>query len=475
MKKILLIGGVLLSMQAHAISIDWTGGYRIEYVDINRPTLSEPAEKKNYALHYLYLQPKITASDGINIVSRIDVLGNKLDSYRNSQMGSFLGSGYKKPSDPVVIPGGANVTSENAGNSYLKVSQLYLNVEQEYGSLVVGRAPIDFGMGITHNSGSGAFDHWIDTKDMAGYRFVVDNISFMPILAKTYQENFSLGSTVSEQILVLEYNNKEAGARAGVFHQTRKAGFSANDADQANYPDGDPSTAPVKTGSFKSQTINVFLERKWTSFELRLEASFLTGNTGLQYVNGEDIEINAYAVAGEVLFPANNSNWEYSAKFGMASGDDATTSKYEGYQFDRNYDVAMLMFNHRMGKADFLTTGVLHSRDLTDGLSTTKSADDEAIGNAIYLAPTVKYTWNDKVDVKGTAIYGQLMTNPNNYVDFKKDLGIELDTEVVYRPRERVTWSNAIGIFMPGSAWKAGNNFDNKMNYGFTTKAAITF
>ena len=59
MKKILLIGGVLLSMQAHAISIDWTGGYRIEYVDINRPTLSEPAEKKNYALHYLYLQPKL--------------------------------------------------------------------------------------------------------------------------------------------------------------------------------------------------------------------------------------------------------------------------------------------------------------------------------------------------------------------------------------------------------------------------------
>ena len=68
------------------------------------------------------------------------------------------------------------------------------------------------------------------------------------------------------------------------------------------------------------------------------------------------------------------------------------------------------------------------------------------------------------------------MVSPNNFNDIKKDLGLELDIEVIYRPRERVTWSTGIGILSPGSAWSGGSaNYDNKTNFGLTTKAAITF
>lgn len=470
MKKILSLLIVLCSVHSYAMSIDWSGGYRIEYTSIPNTTLAESPGSKDYGLNYLYLQPKIIGSDGINIISRFDIFGNDLPAYKNSQLGSFWGGGLNRVG---TTGNGSNVTSQNSDSMGVRTSQLYLNVNQEYGSLVAGRAPIEFGMGITHNAGRGEFDHWIDTRDMVGYRFIVDNVSFMPILAKTYQQDFGLASTVSDQILVMEYDNKDIGAKAGVFHQTRRSSDSSNDGSLAGFP----GSTGVLMGGFKSQTVNVFLERKWTSFEFRLEGSFLTGETGIQHTNGEEIKLNAYAIAAEMLFPANESKWEYGAKFGLVSGDDPMTSTYEGYQLDRNYDIAMLMFNHRMGQADILGHGPIHANDAASGLTISNSADDEALGNAMYLAPSFKYSWNEKFDWKNTLIYAQVATNANNLVDFKKDLGLELDTEFIYRPRERVTWSTGIGFLFPGNAWKAGsaNDFDNKFSYGLSTKAAITF
>jgi len=459
-----------ISLSAHATSIDWTGGYRIEYIDIDRPSLTDPGGKKSYGLNYLYLQPKMIASDGINIISRFDILANEKPAYRNSQLGSFIGSGLSTGA-------GANVTAQNSESSNLRVSQLYLNINHDYGNFVVGRAPIEFGMGITHNAGRGAFDHWMDTKDMVAYKFNVDNISFMPILSRNQQSSFEIGKTISDQIFVFEYDNKDIGAKAGVFWQTRSTSIDSNDVLSA--PAGIPQAFGSAVGGYSAKTVNIYLERKWSAFEFKLEASFLTGQTGAKTNVGEDINYNAYAVASEMLIPARDSSFEYGLKLGAVSGDNKDTASFEAYQLDKNYDVGILLFNHRMGQADFFNTGILHANDAVGGnaLSTANSADDEAIGNAIYFAPSFKYLWNEKLDLKTSVIYAQLMVNPNNYLDFKKDLGLELDIELIYKPRDRVTWSTGLGILSPGAAWSGGssNNWDTKTNYGFTTKAAITF
>lgn len=462
MKKIIFLALFAMSTHAHALSIDWSGGYRLEYTEVDRPTLADGKERKAYALNFLYLQPKILASDGINVISRFDIFANSHPAYKNSQLGSTFGSG--------AGAGGNNVTSENQNASLLQVSQLYLNVNHEYGSFVAGRAPIEFGLGITHNAGLAPFDHWYDTKEMIGYKFVVDNISFMPILAKVFQKDFGQGVTISDQIFVFEYDNKDIGAKAGLFHQTRRSSLESNDA--LNLPAPGPAASPTLSGGWSTQTINLFFGRSWEAFQFKLEASFLTGDTGLSVAAGA-VKYNAYAVAAEMLFPAE-SKWEFGAKFGVASGDDPTTTNtLEGYQFDKNYDVAMLLFNHRMGGKDFLTTKNIHT---DSSLSVGNSADDEAIGNVVYLAPSVKYKWDERLDIKSTLVYGQLMVNPTNSVDFSKDLGAELDMEVIYKPRERVIWSNQLGILVPGQAWKDGaSNLENKLNYGITTKAAITF
>ena len=464
MRSLISVIALLLCQSAFAISIDWTGGYRIEFTDINSPTLDSNPDPKSYGTQYLYLNPKIVASDGVNIISRFDIMGSQTPAYKNSQLGAIIGSG-SVGSDP-------RVNSQHMETTGVTVSQLYLNVNHEYGSLIAGRAPFEFGLGMTHNAGLGAFDHWYDNRDSVAYRFVIDNISFMPMLSKVAQKDYGRGVTVSDETFVFEYNNKENGAEAGAVQQSRKSSVESNDALSATMPL--PVPGAVLNSGWNSKTVNLYLGRTWEKFKFKVEASFLTGETGL-VIGPDTVQLNAYAVAAEALFPAlEGEKWEYGAKFGIASGDNPTTTGiYEGYQMDRNYDVAMLLFNHRMGRADFLTTGITHN-DTTLGVG--NSADDEAIGNAIYLAPSVKYQWNDKLDVKSTLIYAQLVVNPTLSLDTSKDLGTELDIELIYKPRERVTWSNTLGVLLPGSAWKDGvSNFDNKTSIGISSKAAITF
>ncbi len=465
---------LLITQNVLAISIDWTGGYRVEYVSVNGPTLAD-SQSKNYALNFLYLQPKIIGSDGINIISRFDIMPSQTAAYKNSQVGALIGGGLNDNNHGT----GSNASSQNQNSTSLQVSQLYLNVTHEYGSLLVGRAPIEFGLGMTYNAGRGEFDHWIDTKEVLAYRFIVDNIAFTPMVARVKQDDFG-GGIGNDQIYILEYNNKEIGARAGVFHQTRTLGSTKND-----YLGSEVGSGTVVTDNslgVKIQTVNIFLERKWTEFEFKLEASFVTGDTGVQNAAGE-IKMNSYAVVAEALKPSLDSKWEWSAQLGAVSGDNPETENtYEGYQLDRNYNVGLLMFNHRLGQRDILKTAALHSNDSRNGnnLSLQNSVDDEAVSNVFFLAPSMKYKWDDKIDLKSKFIYGQLlnskMKDGNNIIDTSKDLGLELNLELIYKPRERVTWSTGVGVLFPGSAWSAGNlNLDTKTTYGLETKASITF
>jgi hypothetical protein len=197
---VLVLTSLFASRSAVAVSIDWTGGYRLELHDIDNPTLdSNSKQPKTYGLQYLYLNPKIVASDGINIIGRFDILGNQTSAYRNSQLGSIFGSG-----GGTVDP---RINAQNQETSSIGVSQLYLNVNHEYGSLIAGRAPFEFGMGITHNAGLGEFDHWYDTRDSVGYKFFVDNIAFMYMLSKVSQKNFGRGTTATDDSIIFEYNN----------------------------------------------------------------------------------------------------------------------------------------------------------------------------------------------------------------------------------------------------------------------------
>ena len=224
MKKILVL--LLATVTLQAASIDWSGTYRFEYFDFTKTSLdSDPAAlnsgSKSYGLHFLTLRPRILASDGISIYSRFDLLTNQDPYYANSQIGQqWGGSGY---TGAAGTNGGVNnTTRNNQVNTDLTVRELFLKVEEENGALIIGRAPYHFGLGISHNAGNSLFDHWYDTKDMLAYKFYVGNVSFTPMLARSYDQSPQNGQMNQEQMLEIMYNNKDAGATLGILFERRK-------------------------------------------------------------------------------------------------------------------------------------------------------------------------------------------------------------------------------------------------------------
>ena len=91
-----------------------------------------------------------------------------------------------------------------------------------------------------------------------------------------------------------------------------------------------------------------------------------------------------------------------------------------------------------MGKADFLGSNAIKNTTLT----TSNSADDEAISNAFYFSPTSRYAYSDRLEIRNTFTFAQLMNNSTGTDGQSKDLGYEWDISVVYKPTENIQWIN---------------------------------
>ncbi len=467
---------LLASAQAKAISIDWTGNYRFEYTEINKTSLDDPSLRKSYILNHLNLGAKIIAADGVNIVSKFEILPN--DEYPESQAGQRFGKAPRRQNTTSsTSKEDSSVAGNKQGVSQINVNQLYLNVNQEFGSLVVGRAPTEFGLGISHNAGNGLFDHWYETRDMVGYKVIIGNLSIMPIIGKVYDYSVAQGKETQDVIWDVEYNNPETESAIGLFHQQRTASRDANDAPYAAYGGNGIN------GGWNTQHINVYFSRGFEPVKIKLEAGFESGGTGIGTTSGEEVKLNGYGVATELDF-ASDSKWHWSLKSGIASGDNPSTANYEGFHFNRNYNVAFMMFNHPLGRYDLMRTTAQRSPDYRTGATagsnytSDEAIDEETISNALYVAPTAVYAMNDKWDWTNTLTWGQLQNNPlsNSSIDVKKDLGFELDMGFVFKPSDKIRWVNELGLLFPGSAWQGGTrNYGNSFTYGLSSKAAISF
>ncbi len=111
------------------------------------------------------------AADGLTIHSRFDIFN--YDRYPNSALGQVWGLGVDSiaKDDANVGADAPKMYSRNQRFGDLRVNLLYLTYDQEFASLIVGRAPLHFGLGMNLNSGLGPFDHFLENRDLIGYKW----------------------------------------------------------------------------------------------------------------------------------------------------------------------------------------------------------------------------------------------------------------------------------------------------------------
>jgi len=459
---------------AHAGDLEWNGNYRIEGVTVKNPEMGDVERNKAYILHHLTLSPKIAAYDGLTIQGRFDILNSA--AYPNSQMGQFFGSGVGTPGGTTAD--NSNVLSDRQASDTIQVSELYLTYAHEFGVLTAGRAPLQFGLGMSYNAGEGPFDHWFDTRDLVAYKMSTGNLTFTPAFGKVVENDPGFGDDIDDYMFTLMYENPETDLKLGVMYRQRHAGRHGNDIPGAPVFGDGASVSPQGAAPFKGEYWNIFFQR-WIgdSFKIGVEIASQKGKTGVTSAAGE-VELDAYGAALEMDWIPKTSSWNFGMKAGVASGDDPSTpSSYEGFQFDRNYDVAFIMFNHPVGQYDIFRTAANRVVPATTIQQLPASrADEETISNVLYLAPNMKYKWNDKFDTQLGLTYARLNSDPVLGRSVDKSVGFEVDISATYKPFQNVLWVNRVGILAPGPAFEAGGQFPNpKTTYGLETKAAITF
>lgn len=475
MKALTLLFVVLcVANQALAGDIKWEGNYRFEGIKVFNPSLSDGGNDKSYMLHHLTLKPQFTAYDGLTVHSRFDLLNNP--NFQNDQLGQTFGAGVNPaPGTAGANSGNTNTTSDQQASGMLRVNELYANWAHEFGVLTVGRAPMHFGLGIMFNGGFGMFDHWLENRDLVAYKMVLGNFSVMPVMAKTYEGLLDEEDDINDFILQLNYENPESELELGFIYQARRSTSNANSNDTSTVVIGNGSAL---SDNYEVDSYNFFVSQWVDKVKLAFEVGVMSGNTGLMK-NGSEIKHDAFGGAVKASWMPEGSSWGATFDLGYASGDDpATENSFEGYIFDRNYDVAFLMFNHPMGTQDFFRTAYLRNLNTTGTVATNSagnSFDSEAISNTLYASVAAHYKWAEKYNLETRLTYAQLNTDPLN-TNVDSAAGFELDLGLTYEPFKGFQWINRAGIFLPGAAFEGGtNNISVSNAFGFETKAAISF
>jgi len=364
----------------------------------------------------------------------------------------------------------SNVLSRNQKADTLQVSSLYLSWIQEFSAVMAGRMPVHFGLGMTHNSGSGEFDHWLDTKDVLAYKIVFGNLFLMPMLGKVNEGDIDKEDDVNDYILHFQYDNKESKLSMGVFYEARVASAGGGNDVPVNVttPNG------TITDGWEGKQLNIFVAREFEQLDFGMEAGFQSGSTGLKTASGSVMSLQGFGIATELKWHPTNSKWKALLKAGIATGDDPDTQdKYEGYIFNRNYEVATLLFNHPMGSFDIFKTS------LAGGSSATRrsdAADVDAVSNVMYISPDFTYQMSDTFAVDTRFTYATLQNSNYSGFNADKNVGFEWDLGTSYRPHEHFILGFDFAVLFPGSAFAGGSSgFQKETAYGFGSKAAVSF
>lgn len=452
----------LLSSPVFGSDLNWSGRYRFEVFSLVNSDLQDG--NKSYILHHFVLKPNIIAADGLKIHGRFDLFNNEDHPLG---FGDFLGGNTR--------------TSSIVSTNSFQVASLYLEWINEYGVLLLGRIPFEFGLGMSYSSGEGEFAHGFDVLDMVGYKVVMGHMSIMPFLVKgprwstkSYYET-PRGEPVDGNpyggsdplnlydelgfMLHVQYDNPNTDLSVGLLY-TNKSSI-----DQVRGFDGVGRIGGTR--QVGGSQFNLFVGKHTGQFEVGVEAAFLNGNMdgGPSENAPSPVELGGFGIVGEINWKPGG-RFEFFTDLGYATGDDlGTPGKYEGFLFDRNYDVGMLLFNHVLGRFDVLQTG-------NDPQVGSDLADVEWVANTIYVKPGLRWKVSgDKWIAKTSVLYAVLEKANNN---FGRNLGIEWNAGITYRPHEHLTWVSGVGLFFPGSAFER-DQARSKMALGLETKLAVQF
>ena len=274
----------------HALTADWTGFARAEAYFGKSP------EKAAFGAYHLALKPELQIIDGLRVFSRLDLRSKDADHFRPAP-------GFFRSAGALFFAGKSKAAAAGLSDSplFLKVSQFYLSYETEFFRLNIGRAPLDFGLGVTYSAERGHFERWLSLGDQLSLRLE--------------REPFYLQPAIVCQLC-------PAGGAFALLQGGLKGASWNLEGFWRHHFGGAASGSPAEAGG--AEVFGEYGAAKWD-----IQSSF-------SWLFQEEKTAMGWALEGGMEIPIALSP-RLEAKAGFAS---------EGFSFHPGYDAALLFWNH---------------------------------------------------------------------------------------------------------------------------------
>lgn len=484
-----LFGAVLFLTlsNAQALDLNWSGQFRAESnrisnynLDSSSATRDTTRESANgyyipgggektaqFQTLFMRLNPSAIVNDNVALHTEF-WLGNPVTG--------LFGSAYPGSSRSDLRQYNSNFS---AGGT-VSAQRFWADFLTDFGVLQVGRAPLNWGLGLVHSSGDGIWDRYQSTGDVVRLSSKFGNFTLLPSFSKinygnavggsyVTSQNLTGGGGVSEYSLGLKYQSPEEEMDTGVNIVRRLAGANTEFS----------GFNGVTSGGLNMTIWDIYAQKKINQFQFKMEAPLYSGSIlGTQY--------KAYALALEGKYQFNDS-WAVQFKAGRAPGQQnsvsSTTSRWNMAYFNPNYRLGMFLFNYQLRNFAGPKTGTTGDASIYDN----------PVTNANYLQLGGSYKtdkWTLHLDwfaakANTAAETGNYFFNSwdRKYVlansTQSKNLGVEIDWGATFDWDQFTTFGLDFGWFMPGGYYAFSNDAttSNKTDnvFGVQAKVGIKF
>jgi hypothetical protein len=427
----------VLGSQAGAVDLDWTGDFRAENHWINNYRMnSANAQSGGYSIPggssvpqfqtlFLRLKPRVVVNDNVYLHSEW-WLGNPAYGV----FGDSAPSTADRRTFESTLSQGAQVSAQ----------RFWAEVLTDVGNVHVGRAPLNWGLGLVWNAGNGVYDRFQSTGDVVRLVSKFGAFSFAPAAVK-----YSAGSSVSagglsDYAISLKYENPDDDFEGGVnFIRRVGRGFGS-------YSDSSVAS------DINTTTWDIFTRKKFGKFEVAAEAPIVSGKvSGVTY--------SSYALAGEGRMVWSET-WNLAAKLGHIPGQGSSQAEYTGFFLHPNYKLGLILFQYQLANLGGANVGTAADRSVFNAPITNTNylqlATEHRLGKWQLRGA---WTYARALEVAGTTgsyfnQWSRKFESAGGTVAQSSALGWELDAGATLHWDDQFDFKADAGLFFPGDFFK---------------------
>lgn len=480
----------LISINAHALPIDWHGVFGVDTTLIDNYRFIEQKQASasigngsqeialaagdqanaSFQTYVFRLHPEIIINDTASFFGEIT------SGYgRGGRLGDNSGRRANESNEPY---GNAlyyyNTNDPSQGNSDLNLNQFYVELYSDTATYKIGRFANHWGLGAVVHSGENAWDRHLFVRDGVELQFKLGNFNIRPYWAKISNEaTLTRATKTKEWGFTLLYDNPVKDMAFGVLYGKKEDKTSADFTD-VDTDDNSTNTPLTKTDV---KITDIFLRKQWGNFQAAGEIVLMTGDLGDVYENGGGARYKAKAFILEADYKLNNS-WSFKAMAGQVTGDSGNEAAFEAMFLNPNYQVANLLFRYNMAAVSNPNQDIIFDSYITN-TKYIKLMADFISGNWDWKFSVIK-ALAEETAISGEQAYNHTTNKVFDAVSTQgDDLGTEFDIDVKYRWNKEVNVEGGFGYLIVGDYYSftnvAGENNTADSAMFFQLKTSIEF